>query len=224
MGPEVGALAAGFTAGLLHVVAGPDHIAALAPLAVRNRAQSVRTGAIWGSGHGTGVVILGSTGIGAKQFVDIHWISDRSEIIVGFMLLGIGFWALRQTLRLHSLGFGSRRVHSHDDEENAPDPNEKNIRIQEDVKLQHSAAFGVGVLHGAAGTGHLFGVLPSLALPPLQAIVYLVSYLIAAVMAMAGVGFILGSVGEYGGPRAILYMMGVSSLGAILVGLVWIIA
>lgn len=75
---------------------------------------------------------------------------------------------------------------------------------------------------GAAGTGHIFGVLPSLALPPLSAASYLVSYLLGAVLAMSGVGCLLGSVGDVGGPRAILYLMGCSSATAICVGLYWI--
>jgi hypothetical protein len=75
---------------------------------------------------------------------------------------------------------------------------------------------------GAAGTGHIFGVLPSLALPPLAAASYLLSYLLGAVLAMSGVGCLLGSVGDVGGPRAILYLMGTSSATAICVGLYWI--
>mmetsp|Transcript_49755 Transcript_49755/g.95103 ORF Transcript_49755/g.95103 Transcript_49755/m.95103 type:complete len:272 (+) Transcript_49755:293-1108(+) len=258
-----GPLVAGFTAGLLHVVAGPDHVAALAPLAVRNRLKALRTGALWGAGHGTGVLILGSLGIFAKTMIDVEFLSRWSEAFVGAMLLGIGAWAARQTYLLHRQGFvkslshldspddceglntekgkstqlrptASRRFRELQEKETAPgSPTLSSLPPQpfQEMEAQtmttashaHAAAFGVGLLHGAAGTGHLFGVLPSLALPPFQAACYLGSYLVAAILAMCGVGCVLGSIGDYGGPKAILWLMGVSSAVAMLVGMYWIL-
>mmetsp|Transcript_24858 Transcript_24858/g.54166 ORF Transcript_24858/g.54166 Transcript_24858/m.54166 type:complete len:232 (+) Transcript_24858:212-907(+) len=220
-----GAVATGFAAGMLHVVAGPDHIAALAPLAVRNRAHAMRTGSTWGAGHGTGVLILGGVGIWFKQHLDIDFLSRWSEVFVGFLLIGIGLWAARQTYVLHKQGFGRDWTAGKLEAGNLSEKENK-LQQREEAALaprQHAlaAAFGVGVLHGAAGTGHLFGVLPSLALPPLQAASYLISYLVAAVLAMTGVGFMLGSIGDYGGPKMILRMMGISSLVAIGVGILW---
>ena len=48
-----------------------------------------------------------------------------------------------------------------------------------------------------------------------------VSYLVAAVLAMTGVGLLLGSIGDYGGPRMVLRMMGLSSAVAVGVGILW---
>jgi hypothetical protein len=47
--------------------------------------------------------------------------------------------------------------------------------------------------------------------------------LVAAVLAMTGVGFMLGSIGDYGGPKAILHLMGLSAAVAISVGVWWIV-
>lgn len=260
MGVPGGPAVAGFAAGLMHVVAGPDHVAALAPLAVRNRLKAMRIGAVWGAGHGTGVLILGSLGIFAKSALDIETLSAYSESFVGFMLLGIGLWAAHKTVLLQRSGFAGKL------REDMAEDVESKAAVRGPVAMHkrkssasggevaseatsggggggggimgaapaaaddtlatpahaHTAAFGVGVLHGAAGTGHIFGVLPSLALPPLSAASYLVSYLLGAVLAMSGVGCLLGSVGDVGGPRAILYLMGCSSATAICVGLYWI--
>jgi len=223
-----GALVTGFSAGMLHVVAGPDHIAALAPLAVRNRAHAMRTGSIWGAGHGTGVLILGSIGIYFKTVIDIEFLSRWSEVFVGFLLIGIGLWAARQTYTLHKSGFGRNWSSGKLESGGSLSPSEKGkLQLREDASIVPrnalTAAFGVGVLHGAAGTGHLFGVLPSLALPPVQAATYLCSYLVAAVLAMTGVGFMLGSIGDYGGPKAILHLMGLSAAVAISVGVWWMV-
>lgn len=84
------------------------------------------------------------------------------------------------------------------------------------------AAFFVGALHGAAGTGHLFGVLPSLALPTGQAAMYLAAYVFGAVAAMAGFGYALGRVAGLGGPKTLRRVLYASSLVAVLVGFAWI--
>ena len=59
---------------------------------------------MWGAGHGTGVLILGSLGIFAKSALDIETLSAYSESFVGFMLLGIGLWAAHKTVLLQRSG------------------------------------------------------------------------------------------------------------------------
>ncbi|MDY0003557.1 MAG: hypothetical protein RBU30_19825 [Polyangia bacterium] len=79
----------------------------------------------------------------------------------------------------------------------------------------------MGVLHGAAGTGHLLGVLPSLALPPWPAAMYLVSYGLAAIAAMTAFSALLGLVGKRLRPswlRSFLFASGVVAIG---LGLFW---
>ena len=49
----------GVVAGALHVVAGPDHLAAVAPLAADGRRRLWRSGLLWGLGHTGGVVAVG---------------------------------------------------------------------------------------------------------------------------------------------------------------------
>lgn len=74
-----------------------------------------------------------------------------------------------------------------------------------------------------AGSGHLFGVIPALALPTGQAVVYLVSYLIAAVLAMGGFAYGLGALAKKGGALWVRRLMYGSGLLAIGVGVVWIV-
>jgi hydrogenase/urease accessory protein HupE len=51
---------AGFFAGCLHTLSGPDHLVALALLAIcRSALQSGLVGALWGCGHDAGQVIFG---------------------------------------------------------------------------------------------------------------------------------------------------------------------
>jgi NAD(P)-dependent dehydrogenase (short-subunit alcohol dehydrogenase family) len=44
----------GVVAGVFHVLSGPDHLAAVAPLAASDRGRSVRAGWTWGAGHASG--------------------------------------------------------------------------------------------------------------------------------------------------------------------------
>lgn len=210
----------GLIAGSAHVVTGPDHLAALAPLAVHDRERAVRLGATWGAGHGLAVVLLGLIGQAARGVIDIEALSSWSEFLVGFLLVAMGLWALRAAskLSLHD------HPHNHDGDEHvhvhvhAPGrPHTKGAH------LGHShAAAAVGALHGFAGGGHLFGVLPSLALPPAQAALYLVAYLLGAIAAMALFGLGVGRVAAIGGTKTVRGMMYASAIAAVVIGVWWV--
>jgi len=213
----------GFAAGTLHVFAGPDHLAALAPLALRQRKTAMRTGAAWGLGHGTGVAIVGSLAIAARSAIDVEALSAYSELVVGVLLIAIGLWAIRKARKLvihthHHAHNDQHREHAH--------PHLHAGGLKHEHPLAHArhthAAFGVGILHGAAGTGHIFGVLPSLALPAPQAAVYLLAYLVAAVVAMAGFGAVLGAIAQRSGARTVRALMAASGAAAVGVGILWL--
>lgn len=189
-------LLAGLAAGAAHVVTGPDHLAALGPIAVHDPARAVRTGAVWGLGHGVGVVAVGALGLIARSAIAIEEASAWSEFFVGFALVAVGIWALRRAnLPLN------------------PAPHEH---------PHGSTAFGFGLLHGAAGAGHVWGVIPSLALPLPAASAYLLAYLVGAVVAMAGVGAALGMVTRDRAPSTVRLALRTSAVLSIGVGGVWL--
>ena len=88
------------------------------------------------------------------------------------------------------------------------------------------AALGVGALHGLAGTSHLVGVLPALALSSsVQVGVYLVGYAVGATAAMAAFGWLVGVVTRSsGGDGTQLYRGLVSAAGgaSVITGAVWV--
>jgi len=191
----------GMVAGGAHVVAGPDHLAAVLPLAAESRRAAARTGALWGLGHGLGVVALGALGQALRGAIDVESISHVSEIAVGFMLIGLGIWSIRRAKLVV--------VHTHDhDHHHDEHHHHAHVHVgdhtvdtaQHPIAGEHEAhshsALGFGLLHGTAGAGHLFGVLPSLMLPPRMAAVYLAAYLVSAIAAMTafswGVGALVG--------------------------------
>lgn len=212
-------IGAGMVAGSLHVVGGPDHLAALAPVAVHNRLRAVRLGALWGLGHGLGVVSLGAVGMSVAGLIEIDALSSWSEFAVGFMLIGVGAWSIRRskTVVIH------QHDHSH---ENADDHQHLHMHTgggHDGTSHQgHAhAALGIGWLHGAAGAGHVFGVVPALALPVADAVVYLSAYFVAAVVAMALFGGLLGAAAKRSGPRMLRGLMSASGVAAVGLGVVW---
>ena len=214
-------LLTGLAAGAVHVVSGPDHLAALAPIAADQPRRAAALGFRWGLGHGLSVVILGALAILAREFINVQVFSEWSEFAVGFVLIGVGFWGLRQANRLvihHHEHTHDNDLHTHLHIHTHP-PRD----IHEEGHRGHNhAAFFVGALHGAAGTGHLFGVLPSLALPVEFAVLYLLSYVLGAVGAMVAFGYGLGRFARWGTPRMVRGLVYVSALCAIGVGIAWI--
>ncbi len=216
----------GLVAGSLHVVTGPDHLAALAPVVADRRRQGLRLGALWGLGHGFGVVLLGVIGQLFRQWIDAEAVSGGSEIAVGVLLVLMGVYALWRSRSLvvhshgHEHGDGERHEHVH-------------VHVGESAKRHDSEdhvfhmhggplAFGVGMLHGTAGVGHLLGVVPSLLLGPGEAAIYLTAYLAAAVVSMAAFGGSLGWAIRALGPTRVPAAVRASSALCVAVGVVWV--
>lgn len=224
------ALAAGLLAGAFHVVSGPDHLAAVAPLAIRQPRGGLRIGAAWGVGHASGALAVGLLAVLVRSFVAVEVLSSYAELLVGFVLVAIGGWAMVQAKRV--LAHSHPHVHAGGEHGHAAAHGHPHEHVHvHDARHPHDpsghrhsgrGAFGVGFLHGAAGTGHLLGVLPALALPTGQAIVYLLAYGVAAIGAMAAFGVLMGLLGHrlqgVGLRRALL----LAGAAAVLIGLYWI--
>ncbi len=100
----------GFVASVAHVVTGPDHLAAVTPLAIDSRKKSWAVGFSWGFGHTIGMLLIGLIFILFKEFLPIEAISKHSETVIGVLLIGIGCLALLRIYRQHSHG---NRPHAH---------------------------------------------------------------------------------------------------------------
>src|SRR4051794_13720746 len=86
----------GFLFGLVHVFSGPDHLSAIAPIAVKYPRRAWLTGAQWGLGHSAGVFFVGLLAIFFRQFLPLDAISSWSERFVGILLIGVGLWGMRK--------------------------------------------------------------------------------------------------------------------------------
>lgn len=193
------ALIAGLTAGFFHVLAGPDHLAAVAPLAVDGDRAAWRAGLSWGLGHTSGVMLVGLLLLAFRELIPVEALSAASERVVGVALLGVGLWGLWRART-------SPPRHHH---------------------LPAAPSFAMGTLHGLAGSSHLYGVLPSLMFATrVDAVAYLGGFGAGAIGAMTAFSSMIGAAAAAAGQsqavvrRAVLYA---ASIAAVIVGGVWLL-
>jgi len=147
----------GLAVGALHTFAGPDHLAGLAPLVIgqgRTPLAAFGLGALWGSGHATGQMLLGLGCLGVQiGLLRSTWAGALSQVsawLIGASLIAIGLLGLNET----------RKFDEGSDEEHAEDP-ARRARFGK-------ATYFTGVLHGLSLDALLF-ITPALALPRLAA-------------------------------------------------------
>jgi len=219
------ALLTGILAGAAHVWAGPDHLAAVAPLAARRPTRAWMAGVRWGLGHSAGVALVGLLALWLRDALPLAAISSWGERLVGVMLVGIGFWAIRRAMRttihVHEHEHdGSRHVHLH--------AHHKGQTHDSDRAHRHThAAVGVGILHGLAGSSHFLGVLPMLAFPTnIEAALYLSAFALGTVFSMAVFAGLIGLASRRCARQSGLFYRGFMSLcggAAVLVGCAWMV-
>ncbi len=183
---------AGLLAGAHHAWSGPDHLAGVAPLVSATRSRAWRIGLHWGLGHTVGALLAATLALLLREQMPgmEATLSAWSERIVGLVLCVIGALGLRAVLRRGDLFAHHEQRHS---------------------------AFGLGLLHGAAGLAHLFAVLPALALPGVLApVVYLSGYALGSLGAITLFASLLGRTSRFRASLAI------SSGLSVLVGVWWL--
>jgi ABC-type nickel/cobalt efflux system permease component RcnA len=231
----------GISAATAHVLSGPDHLAAVTPLAIESKKKSWGIGLAWGIGHTLGILIIGVLFLLFRDIIPVEAISAHSEQLVGVMLILIGLWAI---LKVKLNIFPKKHAHPHIHKDN----NEEFVHIhQHDHEHDHVhsetkshkhihlkshrqnvvAALGVGVFHGVAGVSHLFAILPTLALPSTyDAVMYLTGFGVGTIGAMvifsALLGFVAVKTSEQKRARAYTILRIAGGLVAIVIGIWWI--
>ncbi len=203
----------GALAGAFHVLTGPDHLAAVAPLATLDRRRGWLAGWTWGLGHASGVIVVALAAAWLRESLPpIEVLSAWSERVVGGALIALGLWGLRQSLRVRA----AEHVHgalAHD-----------HLHVQAGPawlqRLGHvHASFCLGILHGVAGSSHVFGVLPALALPSYEeTLLYIAAFGVGTVVAMTAFAALVGVTSaraghDHGTPRLLLRLTAVAAIG-----------
>ncbi len=223
------ALFAGLIVGLVHVLSGPDHLSAIAPIACVERQRVWAVGLRWGLGHSLGVVIVGLIAGVLAHWAMVDPFSATSERLVGVMLLIIGTWGLwrlgRTTAAPAPTSTSSTAFHVHADGQahrHALNP----LAPPAAFRSRRFTPYAIGILHGCAGGSHLIGILLALAFPTLAGVLtYLAGFVAGSVLAMcafaAGIGWLAAARGASAGFQRSL--LAVSSVVTIGIGCWWLV-
>jgi len=232
-------LMAGLVVGAAHVITGPDHLAAVTPLAMRHRERTWVAGCLWGLGHSVGVWVLALVALLLREVIPLEAMSSWSERLVGLTLVAVGLWGLHGVLRLHVHAHrhvhpgpdGRMHAHDHVHVHAVPLPAalagaEPQHRHDAGAHRHRHGLLGIGTLHGVAGTSHLVGVLPALALPDrTTAAIYVAALGLGSILGMGvftgGLGMLMRAADRVGAflSRA---LMATGSAAAVVVGVVWL--
>jgi high-affinity nickel-transport protein len=187
----------GLLLGLRHA-ADPDHVIAVSAIVARHRRPSAaaRVGFAWGLGHGLTVLVAGGALV-LLQLAVPERLAFGLEGVVGVVLIALGVANLRRA---------GRSPHAHDADADAL------------AGARSSAgSFGLGVVHGLAGTAAL-ALLAVAAMPtPAAAVVYLGVFAVGTTLGMVAVSLGLGgplgwAVAQPRGRRAVAFGTGALAL------------
>jgi hypothetical protein len=228
-------LIVGVLAAIIHVLSGPDHLAAVGPIALKQKNNSWLIGLFWGLGHNLGMVLIGVLFFYFREFIPVEFISAQSEKIVGFILILIGLWVFirlfkikkgtskHSHIHLHKDNDGETYAHYHDHDHMEQNGHE-HVHSQKQSAI---AVLGVGTLHGFAGVSHFIGLLPTLAFAHRgEAVLYLTGFAGGTIISMILFSAILGIIGEAASSKGkfqpYYYLNVLAASAAIFVGLFWI--
>ncbi len=223
----------GLIMSMLHVVSGPDHLAAVTPLTIDSKNKSWSIGFSWGIGHTLGMLIIGLIFILLKEQINIEAISEHGEKIVGFLLITIGVFALLKVRKKHGSIHKHSHPHIHNNEVHIHTHKHKDedIHTHNHIKNHRQnvlSALGIGIIHGVAGVSHLIAILPTLAFPSrADSIMYLGGFGAGTILAMVAYSVTLGIItqktDEKNNRKLSVFLRIFGGSAAIIVGIIWII-
>ena len=227
-------LLVGLLAAIIHVLSGPDHLAAVGPLAIDENNKSWLIGLAWGIGHIAGMALIGILFYYFRNFIPVEIISGHSEKLVGIILIVIGIWVFykfAQTkksnahshIHIHKNRQGKVYAHYHPHQHNESEKHEHEHTGTQSVYT----VFGIGTLHGFAGISHLISLLPTLAFAGQKsALEYLLGFAAGTILAMMFFSVILGIISQTvvtkGKYKPYQYLNAIAAVIAIFVGIFWI--
>jgi len=225
-------LLAGCLASVLHVLMGPDHLAAVAPFALESKRKAWKIGLFWGLGHLFGMILIGALFFGFRELIPVEKISAYSEQLVGFVLVIIGLWAF---YNIYKENGGHDHLHVHADRPmihkhphnhtHEPSHEHKHPRSKGQGGL---ASFSIGILHGLAGIAHFILFLPVASFEsPIDSALYIVGFMFGILLSMTLFAMLMGTVGTFArnGHNKNLFL-GIRFTGgllAFLIGIYWMI-
>jgi len=195
-------LFAGIIAAMLHVISGPDHLAAVTPFAIESKKKAWKVGLFWGIGHLLGMLSIGVLFLLFKELIPIEKISEHSEKFVGFILIILGLWIFLKIFKEEK-----KHKHIHVHSQNNPIIHEHpHIHASEKVhnhnhpnlKQGNIASLSFGFVHGLAGIAHFLLFLPVIGFAStFSSVQYIIGFAIGTLIAMISFAMVVGKVAAF---------------------------
>ena len=117
--------------GLRHA-SDPDHLAAVTTLVTNGRGGATRLGLTWGLGHASSLMLLGVPIVVWKAYLPAR-VEQSAEVTIGLVIMALALWLL---LRWRRGAFAHDHAH---------------LRVP--PRRTPWQAYGIGLVHGVAGSG-----------------------------------------------------------------------
>ncbi len=182
-------LGLGFLIGMQHAFEA-DHIAAVSTIASRKTGLGAisRHGLFWGLGHTLTLFVVAGTAILLKTSVNEHFASIL-EATVGVMLIALGahllirLWRERVHFHVHEHQRGKTHFHAHSHQsENMP--HASSLHDHEHTNKIPWRTFGIGLMHGIAGSAALVILASTTMATPMAGLVYIGLFAIGSIFGM----------------------------------------
>ncbi len=226
-------LFAGIIAAVLHVISGPDHLAAVTPFAIESKKKAWKVGLFWGIGHLLGMLSIGVLFLFFKELIPIEKISEHSEKFVGVILIGLGLWIFLKIFKAEK-----KHKHTHIHAQNNPIIHEHlhkhtaekvHTHAHPNLKQGNIASLSVGFVHGLAGVAHFLLFLPVIGFTSmLDSSKYIIGFGIGTLIAMISFAMVVGKVADFSKQdHNETFFKGIRLAGglfAFIIGIYWVIA
>ena len=226
-------LFAGIIAAVLHVISGPDHLAAVTPFAIESKKKAWKVGLFWGIGHLAGMIFIGLLFLVFKEMIPIEKISEHSEKLVGVVLIILGIWIFIKIFKeeknhkhMHVHGEEIPLIHKHPHIHNSE---KTHNHKHPNLKQGNIASLSVGIIHGLAGVAHFVLFLPVIGFESqLDSSKYIVGFAIGTLLAMISFAFVIGKISSFSKQdHNDSFFKGIRLAGglfALIIGIYWLVA
>ena len=226
-------LFAGIIAAMLHVISGPDHLAAVTPFAIESKKKAWKVGLFWGIGHLLGMLSVGILFLLFKELIPIEKISEHSEQFVGVILIVLGLWIFFKIFKeenkhkhLHVHSNGNTAIHKHAHIHNSE---KTHSHKHPNLKQGIVASTSVGFVHGLAGIAHFLLFIPVIGFTStLASIQYIIGFAIGTLIAMISFAIVVGKVAAFSKQdHNETFFKGIRLAGglfAFVIGVYWLVA
>ena len=228
-------------AGILHVILGPDHIAAIMTVSACQGSSAVWYGIRWGVGHSFGLILVALViwAIDSDSNISKAAFAKYASYFSGVFMILFGLYFVRDVLlnRKSKRGFsvvGTTELAEitppiEEEERTSLSPShapehEKQSEAPNRTLYQAFASLCAGIVGGVAGPGGVLAIVPaSYYQTRMEAVMYIMCFIVASTACMGLFAYIYGRVTTVDSKHQETKLKLVSAIASILVGCIWII-